>query len=500
MHNERHLEGPSRKVSGGAQNKKQSQKPWLIAVTGKRGSGKTYLLAQLMDYLRREGRLFDGVLAQAEDKFISGRGAQKYILKWPLRDEEVLLCERTGSGKPPYQFNSEAWVKVGEWVDGIVQSPDKPDVIILDELGILESKGEGFAQYWDDIYKIGPSIIVASIREETKEDLEVQLGQSFDLIVHAQEEKALEKLSSLCSSARDWQRIGRFGAAAGVVEVSLGSILNATKIPFRGVPLSITQAVILFFAGSKLSRPWMVIWVSYVSAALKALSPAGNRLRPMVAIAVQGSLFGLAVKLLGWNAVGVSLGAWLVGAWAGVQGFIFQYLLLGNALFDAYGELQLRIEQVFGISIVSLPVLITLYLFSLGMLSLFVVGFFQWKERPPKLLEKALNQSLNSDGYEKKEEKRWWQKLWREYRQKAFWLPLIVVFAILMFSGSPTEELAGLLLRATGIIAAIFVVFSVLKPDRWIEKLRKLGLFGAAITMERILKPTGRLNSDKTDS
>lgn len=462
-------------------------KPWLIAISGKRGSGKTRLLAGLMDFLRREGRPFDGVLSVADGRTIPDAGAQRYMLKWPLKNREILLCERTGSGTPPYQFNEDAWSEVKTWIDDLQGADEKPGVIILDELGRLEAKGEGFAVYWQQILDTGPAIIIAAIREESKEELEEQLGQPFDLVIEAKEERALERLCSLSSSAKDWQRIGRYGAAAGAIEVSLGTILNATKIPFRGVPMSIIQAVVLFFAGSKLARPWLVIWVSYVAAALKALSPAGNRLRPMTAIAVQGSLFGLSVKLLGWNSAGIAIGAWCVGAWAGLQGFIFQYLLLGNALLDAYGELQFWFTQEFGITIVSLPVLVVFYVFLTGTLSAFVISYFQWRKRPPALLEKALTKPVKKVAVDGKEQAGWARKLWFEYRQKAFWVPLALVFVILLFSGSSTAELAGLPLRAAGIIAAIFVIFSVLKPGSWISAMRKRGLWGAAITLERIL-------------
>jgi nucleoside-triphosphatase THEP1 len=473
---------------------KGMQKPWLVAVTGKRGSGKTRLLAGLMDYLRREGRSFDGVLSIACGRTIPDAGAQRYILKWPLQNREILLCERTGSGIPPYYFHADAWKEVVAWINDLQQSDEKPEIIILDELGRLEANGDGFAVYWQRILETGPVIIIASIREGSKAGLEKQLGQSFDLVIEAIEESALEKLCRLSSSANDWQRTGRYGAAAGAIEVSLGTILNATKIPFRGVPMSIIQAIVLFFAGSKLARPWLVVWVSYIAAALKALSPAGNRLRPMTAIAVQGSLFGLSVKVLGWNMAGITIGAWCVGAWAGLQGLVFQYLLLGNALFDAYGELQLWFTQQLGITIVSLPVLITIYVFFTGMLSAVVISYFQWSKRPPALLKKALTKPAKSVEFNKQEEIGYAKKLWFEYRQKAFWVPLVIVFAILLFSGSSTAELASLPLRAAGILAAIFVIISVLKPGSWVLTLRKHGFWGAAITLERILGKDKPLN------
>lgn len=138
------------------------QKPWLIAITGKRGSGKSYLLAQLMDFLRREGRSFDGVLAEAEGRQIPNAGAERYHLKWPLHDKSVLLCKRTDSGNPPYRFFEEAWTEVGSWIDNLQNTQPVPEIILLDELGKLEAKGEGFAAYWDRIYALNPAIIITA--------------------------------------------------------------------------------------------------------------------------------------------------------------------------------------------------------------------------------------------------------------------------------------------------------------------------------------------------
>lgn len=102
-------------------------------------------------------------------------GALRYILKWPLKNRQILLCERTGSGTPPYHFHDEAWNEVEVWVDDLQNSEVKSGVIILDEPGRLEAKGKRFVPYWDRILEAEPAIIVAAIREESKEQLEKQL-------------------------------------------------------------------------------------------------------------------------------------------------------------------------------------------------------------------------------------------------------------------------------------------------------------------------------------
>ena len=461
----------------------EANSPWLIALTGGRGSGKTYVLAGLIDYLRREGRRVDGLLAEAEGRTESGRGADRYILRWPLHGWESLLCQRSAEGCPPYHFQESAWEKVGEWAH-YMAAGTSPETLVLDEFGRLEARGDGLMRFWPQFLSARPNVMVIAVREAAQSDLESQMGRPFDLVVAADDPEVLSRLCELCASAQDWQRVGRFGAAAGAIEASLGSLLNVTRMPFRGPVMSGIQALILYYAGDRLAQPWRVIWIAYVASALKALSPAGNRLRPMVAIAMQGSLFGLAVRIFGWNSWGIQVGAWLVGAWSAMQGFVLQYLLMGRALLDAYGELQAWITQHVGLTIPSLPLFIALYAGFAGTIVSGAVAVLRWRRRPPELLARALHRPRPPVP---EQSTAWHHRLWREYRQKAFWVPMVVVLVILALSGTSASSLLALSLRVVGIVAAIFVILSVVKPERWTRYLRRRGWWGAALAMERAL-------------
>ena len=461
--------------------------PLLVGVTGERGDGKTALLAGLLDFLRREGRPVEGVLAEAEGRPGYGLGAERYVLRWPLLGEETLFCERTGQGDPPYIFFDEAWTRVARWAEGVASQSPRPEVIVLDEFGRLEACGEGFVRHWGALLRANPAVVVVALRQGAAAEIAARLGQPFDLIVPATEPRALERLCELCAAARDWQRVGRFGAAAGGVEMTLGAVLHGTKMPFRGVAMAALQAMTLYFAGEKLARPRRLVWVSYLAAALKALSPAGNRLRPMTAIAMQGTLFGTAVQLFGWNAVGVTLGAWLVGAWAALQGFVLQYLLLGDSLLVAYGEVQGWIMRHLGWQIPSLPLLVAVYVIAAGTISASLVAWVRRRRRPPALLARALHRA--SAAGPTPVTRTWWRRLLREYRARAFWAPLIIVLLLLAASGTPWEQLAGLPLRAAGLVAFLFVALALLKPGNWTRQLQRRGHWGPAIALARALAP-----------
>ncbi len=138
----------------------------------------------------------------------------------------------------------------------------------------------------------------------------------------------------------DWHRVGSFAAASSAFEIGAGSLLHSLRVPLRGHLLANLQgAVLSAYLDRRRARCRRVFWVSALSGALKSLSPAGSRLRPMLAIFMQGALFHGAVNLLGPGLAGVSVGHAMIGAWCGFQTFFFQYLLFGSDLLRGYESL-----------------------------------------------------------------------------------------------------------------------------------------------------------------
>ncbi|MBN2231896.1 MAG: hypothetical protein JW781_03625 [Deltaproteobacteria bacterium] len=131
---------------------------------------------------------------------------------------------------------------------------------------------------------------------------------------------------------RDARRIAAFSVAAGLIEVGVGSILHAARVPFKGHFLALIQVLMLTAFGCRLHGRGL-FQIAFISALLKSFSPAGPRLKPMFYIFTQGALFALPGAIFGWNFITALAGSLLTSVST-------LFLSLGFALIT-YGDAYL---------------------------------------------------------------------------------------------------------------------------------------------------------------
>lgn len=343
---------------------------------------------------------------------------------------------------------------------------------------------------WPAVAAAQPHVVVIAVREGLVEQIEQLFGRKFDLCIPATAADALPRLQRACEDYGEWTRLGLYGGAAGGVEVTVGTALHAGKIPLRGLALSSVQAAMMVYAGSGLNQPGRVVWVPFISAGLKALSPAGSRMRPMVAIIMQGLLFGGTVQALGWNRFALGLGGALVGAWAAMQGFVLQYLMLGPDMVKAYDAVVLWLAQKWSITAPGLPWLVGAWAALHAAVSA-GAALTAWRlRRPPAMLQTIIDREKARVAVRTTNHpfpRRWSGRL-REFAHWQFWLPLLVVAVILLASGGTWEAIAWLVLRFITVACVLMAVVSLLKPARWAEHLRRYGWWGPAVAMRGALR------------
>lgn len=450
----------------------------LIAVTGGPGASKTSLLAQLTATQLARGQRVEGVLALAGRRGAPGKGAEEYWLRLIGTEQELSWAVRDESRIPPYYFEPETEKKLHAWANRLAALPPAP-LLILDEFGKLELAGRGLLPVWKKLAAMRPQIVVIAVREDLAGPIESLLGRRFDLRLSAGAPDTLPRLLRATEDFGEWTRLGLIGGAAGGIEMSVGSLLHAGRIPARGLMMSSLQGAMMTFAGFGLAQPGRVIWVPFISAGLKALSPAGSRVRPMIAICMQGLLYGGAVQALGWNAVGVALGGALIGAWSALQGFLLQYLLMGGDLVRAYDAVVLWLADKWSLAAPSLPWLVAMWTIFCAAIAA-GVSATAWKLRaPPAALRKIIEREragvpagrARSGGR------------WREFGHWQFWLPLLLVSGILLATGRSWESVAWLAVRFVAVGFMLMTLISLLRPARWTEHLRRLGWWGPALAL-----------------
>ncbi|MFN3430828.1 MAG: DUF2478 domain-containing protein [Candidatus Sericytochromatia bacterium] len=474
----------------------------LIAIIGEKGSGKSTLLARLAGWYRAEGRRVDGFWAEAGERPVPGKGADSYSLRWAATDQSSPLATRLPDGTPgvPYGFDPETLAATEAWAGALAQAP-KPDLVVLDEFGRLEAEGLGHLALWPQVAAAGPGLVAIGVRSEALAAISEQLGRPFDMTVSADAPDAWEQLRAACLAHRDWTRVGLYGAGAGTLEMTLGAALHGGMVPFRGLVMASAQASVMTWAAHGLGARGRVVWVPFIAAGLKALSPAGNRLRPMLAITIQGLLYAGLTRALGWNRASVLIASAAVGAWAAAQGLVLQYLFVGKELLRAYEAVVGWAERLGG---VSPPAVATAIAAWIGLWALVAgitgaLAFGRTGSEHTDALDRIAAWRSRFGGampdLGARRAKPTWPQAVRaglgDMARPTFWLPLAIVVAVILAAGSPWEAAFWVVARAATVGVLLFTAVRFLDVAGAVAALRRRGQWGPAVALARALEEIG---------
>lgn len=141
-----------------------------------------------------------------------------------------------------------------------------------------------------------------------------------------------------------------FGALWGGVEIYLGSVLNALKIPLSGVVLSAIGLAIALIGRVFVPRRGATLFVGIIAMILKLFSIGNIVVGPMVAILAEALIAELVLSL---SAPASRLSFILAGAlgvlWSFVQPFVTGPVLFGRALIEVWLSTLQKGSQLFGL-------------------------------------------------------------------------------------------------------------------------------------------------------
>ncbi len=182
-----------------------------------------------------------------------------------------------------------------------------------------------------------------------------------------------------------------FGAFWGVIEVTLGTMLQISKIPFRGTFLTLIAIFIIMVSRSFLNYKGAILSVSFTAASLKLISIVGFNITPFFAIIMEGLIAELIFLLFPYSVFSSVAAGSLILFYTLIHGLIMQGIFFGPGIYGVYitiingigGEISYNGE----LSYLVIPVIVVFYLCTGGLM-----GWFGWKsgERAHEILSEEI--------------------------------------------------------------------------------------------------------------
>lgn len=309
----------------------------VLLITGKAGSGKSQLLARLAHKLRQKYSL-GGFITRGRDRRQELMGAANQYDLVPIEPKGAKALPWVTREGERCVFNDETRQHAERLIrEEIHRSERPPEILFIDEIGRLELQGNGFSSLLTEALASDCPVIVVALKKKALSDIIAHFHLEGAAIVDLDEmttSKAFAVLR-LKINAMDAERIGAFAGINGLVEVGLGSMLRAFKLPLKGHALAYLQNVLLITFGKALHGRGL-FRITFISSMLKAFSPVGGTIRPMLYILLQGSILTLPIALFGFNFVTVLVGS-ICMAWLTLfMKLLLNYIVFGMAFFDAY--------------------------------------------------------------------------------------------------------------------------------------------------------------------
>lgn len=286
------------------------------------------------------------------------------------------------------------------------------------------------------------------------------------------------------SSPKSIDEVTRAAAHLSLIECGLGAIIHGFKIPFGGHLLSLNQGAYLCNSCSKASsRKEAALWaceISGVAAALKSLSPAGQKLGPMIGISMQGMLFAFGQLAFGQRYAGQAISMMLLCLWAFLQSLVSLTIAFGIAeILSAITFYEKQLNALFNhpsLKIWHLLAGLVLLKISLALMIPIVLRKYQKKNSKSSYLENKLIQ-LAAPIYTKKSEPGFAPSPFlgalKDLTRPLF---LFSFLLMLLFWSVRDPNLSRIVWLALRPIAVGFVIFYILRSPNIFSFFRKMGM------------------------
>lgn len=269
-----------------------------------------------------------------------------------------------------------------------------------------------------------------------------------------------------------------------LIEIALGSLLHAFKVPLAGHFLSLNQGLFL----TRLAREFsarlitfrVVIETSVIVSLMKSLSPAGKKLGPMLSISMQGAFFALGILFAGNNLLGLMLGMVFLSLWGFIQPFITYFLIYGPDLLKAFEYFLDKLNLVAGISEQSVYLFIAIIIGIKGLVAMSIPAL--WPALPQHYIN-FYDRLLSVKKITRAKEKTVLKGVWKDMTRPFFLFSMLLMFLFFYLTG---DKLALLFWKILRTLALSFILFYLSRNEKFFAFMMNISARNKKL--ERILK------------
>jgi len=169
-----------------------------------------------------------------------------------------------------------------------------------------------------------------------------------------------------------------FAGLWGVMEVTVGTILHTSRLPFRGTLLTIAAVVIITIARSFINYRGSILALCTAAATIKLITLPGFNITPFIAIMMEGLIGEAVFTLMKYKLWACVVAGSSIMIYTLLHSLIMQGVFFGMGIYNVYIDLMNSLGKGLNydgeMSYIMIPIIISLYLIVGG-----AAGVFGWK-------------------------------------------------------------------------------------------------------------------------
>jgi hypothetical protein len=137
------------------------------------------------------------------------------------------------------------------------------------------------------------------------------------------------------TDARAWTRAALIGSLWGALELSVGSVLHASRLPLTGLVMAAIGLACLLTLRRLSPRPGVCLVAGAVAVVVKVFGIGGLYPGPVIGIAAEALLVEIALSVLPRGAVAAAVAGALVFLWGPAQKVVMVRIVAGRDTIEA---------------------------------------------------------------------------------------------------------------------------------------------------------------------